>query len=111
MKIKPVDPPDVEEFDGVSSDVEAETIVWIVVGNTILIGNETIRLALMNASERDDPDGPASAARLKELCTAGSSAVADVDDPQIRDRYGRLVAVVSWFNVNEAMIADGYADL
>jgi endonuclease YncB( thermonuclease family) len=37
--------------------------------------------------------------------------VADVDDPQIRDRYGRLVAVVSWFNVNEAMIADGYADL
>jgi micrococcal nuclease len=70
-------------------------------------------LVLVDAPERSEPEGPASTARLKQLCPVGSTAELDVDDRQVRDRYGRLVAVVTCggINVNEAMIRDGYAEL
>jgi micrococcal nuclease len=70
---------------------------------------ERVRLAGINAPERDECGGPEAQAMLAEL--VGSGPVRLVPSEPSRDRYGRLLAHVFTGDelVNEAMVAAGLA--
>lgn len=80
-------------------------------GDTVVLrkGGEVtrIRLAEIDAPERDQPFGRESRRMLTELLATGPIAV----DPRGGDQFGRTLAVlyVGYTNVNEAMVARGGA--
>lgn len=63
----------------------------VVDGDTLVIGQERIRLRNYNAPEIHEPGGPQAKAKLERL-TNGKQVHCD---PKARDRYARLVATCS----------------
>ncbi len=93
--------------------VDGDTVV-ITVGGT----DEKVRLIGIDTPETVDPRkavecfGKEASARMKELLPADTEVSLE-RDAELRDRYGRLLAYVTRVDdgvfVNEAMVADGFA--
>ncbi len=85
------------------------TVGRVIDGDTLIIGNKTIRLALVNAPEKSENGGSEAANFTASLCPAGSKATVDEDDKQPRGSYGRVVAVVYCGNenLNSALLYNG----
>ena len=91
----------------------AGVVTRVVDGDTLDVNGVRIRLVLVDAPERDTPQGPAATAYLRRLCPVGSTALVDQDDLQRTDAYGRTLGVIWCGNtrVNEEMIRAGHARL
>ena len=93
------------------------TIAHITDGDTLDVVAEgarrRVRLVLVDAPERDTPDGPAATQQLASLCRIESVATVFPDTSQPRDEYGRTLGVVhcGGRNANAEMIRSGRAKL
>jgi endonuclease YncB( thermonuclease family) len=85
----------------------------IVDGDTLVISNITIRLALVNAPERGEGGYAEAEDFVETLCPVGSRALVDQDDKQPIDRYNRVVAVVycGEHNLNMELLNAGHAKI
>ena len=79
----------------------------IIDGDTLVVYNITIRLALTDTAE-DDQEAKQF---TTNTCPAGSTALVDVDDGQPFDKFNRTIAVVycNNTNLNEALLINGHA--
>lgn len=103
--------------------VDGDTIRVIIVSDNpgppdLKEGREyRVRLADINAPELDTPEGMEAKIALSKLITAGDTVLLDVDDIEVYDRYGRLVAVVyietprGILNINKWLVDNGYAEI
>ncbi len=81
----------------------------VIDGDTIIVGNEKIRLLGINAPERYQPCYEESKRYLESLIKGRKIRLEF--DKYLRDEYGRILAWV-WVNdtlINEKMVRDGYA--
>ena len=70
------------------------TVVKIVDGDTLEVGDYTVRLALINTPERGQAGYFEAKSFVANLCKVGSVAIVDQDDLQPFDIYDRLIGVV-----------------
>ena len=96
-----------ECFEGIVKD--------IVDGDTMMIGDETVRLSLVNTPEKGDGRYQSAIDFLWSVCPVGSNAVVDEDDLQTSRSHRRLLAVVycefgdRYINLNEVLLEQGQA--
>ncbi|MEM4507123.1 MAG: thermonuclease family protein [Acidilobaceae archaeon] len=87
--------------------IDGDTIVVTIVESRtskISPGSiERVRLADINAPELKTPQGESAKLYLERLLSKGTIVYLDVDDIELRDKYGRLVAIV-YFKVNDTCI-------
>ncbi len=78
----------------------------VIDGDTLIVSNTTVRLALVDAPEKNEEAGMEAFNFTTTLCPVGSEALVDEDDGQRDGSYGRTVAVVycNKKNVNEALL-------
>ena len=97
------------EPDFSNPELVAGAVTRNVDGNTIEIDGVRIRIPLVDVEDSGNPAMPhAVLARL--LCPVGSPAQYDIDDLQVRDRYGRTIATVycsTGLSLGEIMIEFG----
>lgn len=86
--------------DGIGCGGTARCITGVVSriidGDTIKVGEDTVRFSLASAPELDDPYGFGIKAKelLEAVCVEGSHAIVDEDDLQTEGSYGRIIAKV-----------------
>ncbi len=85
----------------------------VIDGDTLVIANKTIRLALANAPEKSEIVGREAENFTANLCRIGSTALVDEDDGQTKGSYGRVVAVVYCKNknLNELLLDNGLGEI
>lgn len=85
----------------------------VIDGDTLVISNVTIRLALVNVPGKNEKAGMEALNFTANLCRVGSTALVDEDDGQRDGSYGRTVAVVycGKKNVNEALLSNGFGSM
>ncbi len=85
----------------------------VIDGDTLIISNTTIRLALVNAPEKSEEAGMEAFNFTITLCPVGTEALVDEDDGQREGSYGRTVAVVycNKNNINEALLDNGFGSI
>src|SRR3989338_5506475 len=85
----------------------------IVDGDTLVITNTTVRLALVNTPEKFEEMGKEAENFTANLCRVGSKALVDEDDKQKSGSYGRMVAVVycNGKNLNELLLNNGFGEI
>ena len=91
----------------------ADTVTYIVDGDTLDVGSTRIRLALVNSPEVGQPGYTEAKQFTAQTCPVGSSALVDEDDGQTGGSYGRMVALVycGSVNLNAALLSSGNAVL
>ncbi len=99
-----------------SAECFEAVVTRIVDGDTIDVedelGEERIRLALVDAPEKDTVDGEKATAFVSNFCPIGSRVLIDQDDRQLYSG-DRMLAIV-WCNkerLNEEIISEGYANI
>ncbi|MEK6851822.1 MAG: thermonuclease family protein [Candidatus Thermoplasmatota archaeon] len=87
------------------------TVTNIVDGDTLDVGDDRIRLALVNTPEAWESGYQAAKDFTATMCPVGSQARVDEDDGQTGGSYGRIVAVVycGGKNLNAALVDAGLA--
>lgn len=97
------------EPDFSNPELVAGVVTHNIDGNTIEIDGVRIRIPLVDVEDSGNPNMPhAVLARL--LCPVGSPAQYDIDDLQVRDQYGRTLAMVycnTGLSLGEIMIGFG----
>jgi len=91
----------------------AGNVTHIADGDTLDINGITIRLSLVNTSERGQAGYKEAKEFVKSLCL-GKHGELDVDDGQRRgDRFGREIGIVycSGVNINEKLMDKGLANI
>jgi micrococcal nuclease len=111
--------------DGPTGATETATVLRVVDGDTIVVdrgqGRERVRYIGIDTPESVRPDHPVEwmgveAAAANEALVAGRDVVLERDVSDT-DRFGRLLRYVwlaedgSWLLVNEALVAEGYAQV
>ena len=83
-----------------------------------LLGKEVrVRLADINAPEKDTPEGEKATKRLKQILEEAQRYYIDIDDIYVTDKYGRIVAILyiekegKLVNVNAKLVAEGHATI
>lgn len=89
----------------------AGTVTHVVDGDTLDVGDDRIRLALVNTPEVGEPGYQEAKDFTANLCPVGSQARVDEDDGQTGGSYGRIVAVVycGGENLNARLVSAGHA--
>lgn len=113
-----------EALASVARVVDGDTIVVEILeaykeryGN-LAGARERVRLADVDAPELGTPEGEASRAFLRDILPPSRSVLLDIDDLRVRDRHGRIVAVVliphnetHLLNLNLLLALSGRADI
>jgi endonuclease YncB( thermonuclease family) len=88
-------------------------VVAIVDGDTLDVGEERVRLALVDTPEIGEAGYGAAKAFTASLCPVGSNALVDEDDGQNEGSYGRIVARVFCrsANLNAELVGAGHATI
>ncbi len=83
-----------------------------------LLGKEVrVRLADINAPEKDTPEGEKATKRLKQLLEEAQRYYINIDDRYVTDKYGRIIAILyiekegKLVNVNAKLVAEGHATI
>ena len=94
---------------GTAECLEGE-VTKIVDGDTLYIEGVKIRLALVDTPESGEAGYHEAKDFVEGLCPEGSQAVADQDDWQLEDQYGRMLAVVycDGKNLNHELLDHGH---
>jgi len=89
-------------------------VTKIVDGDTIHVDGQSIRFALASAPELSGFGGVESRNFIQTICPVGSDVIADEDDGQTGESYGRMIGVIycNGMNLNaELLDADlGYLE-
>ena len=87
------------------------TVTNIVDGDTLDVGDDRIRLALVNTPEVGESGYQAAKDFTATMCPIGTQARVDEDDGQPGGSYGRIVGVVycGGRNLNAELLASGHA--
>lgn len=96
-------------FTGIVTHIADGDTLDVRSGNT----RRRVRLVLVDAPERDTPQGPAATEQLSSLCKVDSPAAVYPDLNQPQDEYGRTLGLVycGGKNANAEMIRSGRAKL
>ena len=84
-------------------------VTRVIDGDTIVVNDVHVRLALAAAPELDQKGGIEAKEFVESLCPLGSQASVDEDDGQTGGSYGRTIAKVYCGNelVNSALLEKG----
>jgi micrococcal nuclease len=82
-------------------------------GDTLKVYGKSIRLALVDAPESNEPGYTEANNFIANTCPVDSFAIVDEDDMQTGGTFGRIIGVVhcNGVNLNEAILDAGLADL
>jgi hypothetical protein len=70
------------------------TVERVIDGDTLVISNQTIRLAMVDAPEYGTSGYEEAKQALSNECRVGWTAIVDEDDGQTQGSYGRMIAAV-----------------
>ena len=88
-------------------------VTRVIDGDTLVVGDMSVRLALVGTEERGTAWGDLAYLVVSAVCQPGSPALLDQDDGQRGGSYGRMLAVV-WcgdVNLNEFLVDAGYGSI
>ena len=82
------------------------TVTKIVDGDTIHVNGESVRFALASAPELSGFGGVDSRNFIQTICPVGSDVIADEDDSQTEESYGRMIGVIycNGMNLNAELL-------
>jgi endonuclease YncB( thermonuclease family) len=69
-------------------------VTKIIDGDTIKVGEQSIRFALTSAPEIGNFNGIEAKEYIEKICPVGSDAIVDKDDQQTQEIYGRILAEI-----------------
>ncbi|MDH3617444.1 MAG: thermonuclease family protein [Nitrosopumilus sp.] len=86
-------------------------VVRIIDGDTIVVGDKSIRFALVNTPEWGDHDYTQAGAFIEAICPVGSKVLVDEDDGQTEGSHGRIIAKIycNELILNEEILEVGHA--
>ena len=86
-------------------------VTRIIDGDTIVVGDQSIRFALVNTPEWGDFDYARAANYIENICPVGSEVLVDEDDGQTEGSFGRIIGKIycNNLNLNEEILEVGYA--
>lgn len=87
------------------------TVTRVIDGDTIRVGEVTVRLTLVDTPERGEAGYSEATDFTTLLCPVGAEALVDQDDGQTGGSYGRMLAKVycDGKNLNEELLRAGHA--
>ena len=86
-------------------------VTRVIDGDTIVVGDKSIRFALVNTPEWGDFDYAQARNFIENICPVGSKVLVDEDDGQTQGSYGRIIAKIycNELNLNEEILEVGHA--
>jgi len=91
------------------------TITEVIDGDTLDVNNVRIRLALIDAPERNETGYSEALHFVESSCKVGTQAKVDEDDRQKGGSFGRMIALVycgyKSISINEAILGSGLATI
>jgi len=85
----------------------------VIDGDTIVVGDKSIRFALVNTPEWGDYDYVQAGKYIETICPLGSRVLVDEDDGQTEGSYGRIIGKINCnhLNLNEEILEVGHAEI
>ena len=89
----------------------SDFVTRIIDGDTIVVGDKSIRFALVNTPEFGDHDYTQAKNFIENICPVGSKVLVDEDDGQTQGSYGRIIGKIycNNLNLNEEVLEVGHA--
>ena len=86
-------------------------VTRIIDGDTIVVGDKSIRFTLINTPEWGDYDYTQAGAYIEAICPVGSEVLVDEDDGQTEGSHGRIIAKIycNELILNEQILEVGHA--
>ena len=88
-------------------------VTRVIDGDTIVVGDKSIRFALVNTPEWGDYDYTQAQYYIETVCPIGSKVLVDEDDGQTQGSFGRIIAKIycNELNLNEEILEVGHAEI
>ena len=88
-------------------------VTRVIDGDTIVVGDKSIRFALVNTPEWGDYDYTQAQYYIETICPIGSKVLVDEDDGQTQGSFGRIIAKIycNELNLNEEILEVGHAEI
>ena len=88
-------------------------VTRVIDGDTIVVGDKSIRFALVNTPEWGDYDYTQARYYIETICPVGSKVLVDEDDGQTQGSFGRIIAKIycNELNLNEEILEVGHAEI
>ena len=88
-------------------------VTRIIDGDTIVVGDKSIRFALVNTPEWGDEDYEQAGNYIETICPVGSKVLVDEDDGQTQGSFGRIIGKIYCNGVilNEEILESGHAKI
>ena len=89
----------------------SDFVTRIIDGDTIVVGDKSIRFALVNTPEFGDSDYTQAKNFVETICPIGSKVLVDEDDGQTQGSLGRIIGKIycNNLNLNEEILEVGHA--
>ena len=89
----------------------SDFVTRIIDGDTIVVGDKSLRFALINTPEFGDSDYTQARNFIEHICPVGSKVLVDEDDGQTQGSYGRIIGKIycNNLNLNEEVLEVGHA--
>lgn len=88
-------------------------VTRVIDGDTIVVGDKSIRFALVNTPEWGNYDYAQAQNYIETICPIGSKVLVDEDDGQTQGSFGRIIAKIycNELNLNEEILEAGHAEI
>lgn len=88
-------------------------VTRVIDGDTIVVGDKSIRFALVNTPEWGDYDYAQAGNYIETICPIGSKVLIDEDDGQTQGSFGRIIGKIycNELNLNEEILEAGHAEI
>lgn len=89
------------------------TVTRVIDGDTIVVGDKSIRFALVNTPEWGDKNYYPAGNYISNICPVGSKVLVDEDDGQKEGSFGRIIGIIYCNGkiLNEEILESGYAEI
>jgi len=89
------------------------SVARIIDGDTIVVGDKSIRFALVNTPEWGEYDYVQAGNYIETICPVGSKVLIDEDDGQTQGSFGRIIGKIycNKLNLNEEILEAGHAEI
>jgi len=88
-------------------------VTRVIDGDTIVVGDKSIRFALVNTPEWGEYDYAQAGNYIETICPVGSKVLIDEDDGQTQGSFGRIIGKIycNKLNLNEEILEAGHAEI
>jgi hypothetical protein len=85
-------------------------VTKVIDGDTIKVGEESIRFALTSAPELNEAGGSEAKDFINSICPVGSTVTVDEDDGQTQGTWDRIIGVIycNGLNLNEELMSNNH---